>query len=316
MPSNEGAEGPYPTVVTQDDGAQVLVVQAYAYGKYLGHLEVTFDDNGVVTEWDGNPILLDGSIEQGMRNDDVQTMSSIYLSIYPSIYLSLLCHPFSFSYHSSLSLSRLCPSPSLHLSIYLEFALSVSLSLNSFYYYRFKSRRFRGFGVHAYAYGKYLGYLEVTFDENGVVTEWDGNPILLDGSIEQGMRNNKVQIMSTIHLPIYLHYVSLSRSLISHSLSSLSLSLSPSLSLSLSLSLDLSHVRSLSLSLSLSHFFTTIVPNQDGSKVLVVQAYAYGKYLGYLEVTFDDNGVVTEWGGNPILLDGSLEQGKQHLTSF
>ena len=68
MPSNEDAEGPYPTVVTQDDGAQVLVVQAYAYGKYLGHLEVTFDDNGVVTEWGGNPILLDGTIEQGKQH--------------------------------------------------------------------------------------------------------------------------------------------------------------------------------------------------------------------------------------------------------
>ncbi|XP_046374001.2 snake venom 5'-nucleotidase-like [Haliotis rufescens] len=63
-PSNEEPEGVYPHVVTQSGGAKVLVVQDYAYGKYLGALEVTFDPEGVITSWGGNPILLDNNTAQ------------------------------------------------------------------------------------------------------------------------------------------------------------------------------------------------------------------------------------------------------------
>lgn len=42
------------------------MVQAYAYGKYLGYLNVTFDKKGNVVEAVGNPILLDNSIPEGM----------------------------------------------------------------------------------------------------------------------------------------------------------------------------------------------------------------------------------------------------------
>ncbi|XP_071112388.1 snake venom 5'-nucleotidase-like [Haliotis cracherodii] len=63
-PSNEEPEGEYPHVVTQSGGAKVLVVQDYAYGKYLGALEVTFDLEGVITSWGGNPILLDNNTAQ------------------------------------------------------------------------------------------------------------------------------------------------------------------------------------------------------------------------------------------------------------
>ena len=38
------------------------MVQAFAYGKYLGNLTVDFDDNGDLTSWSGNPILLDNSV--------------------------------------------------------------------------------------------------------------------------------------------------------------------------------------------------------------------------------------------------------------
>jgi hypothetical protein len=41
-------------------------VQAYAYTKYLGHLNLTFDDNGELLEFEGQPILLDGSKRQGI----------------------------------------------------------------------------------------------------------------------------------------------------------------------------------------------------------------------------------------------------------
>jgi 5'-nucleotidase len=37
-------------------------VQAYAYSKYLGHLEVTFDDAGEVLYAEGNTMLLDASV--------------------------------------------------------------------------------------------------------------------------------------------------------------------------------------------------------------------------------------------------------------
>ncbi len=55
----EGAEGPYPTMV-----GNTAVVQAYAYGKYLGELNVTFDDAGVVTEASGAPILVDAAVAE------------------------------------------------------------------------------------------------------------------------------------------------------------------------------------------------------------------------------------------------------------
>ncbi|MEM9967343.1 MAG: bifunctional metallophosphatase/5'-nucleotidase [Pseudomonadota bacterium] len=57
--TEERAEGPYPTV---ENG--VPIFQAYAYGKYLGEINVTFDDVGAVTEISGNPILLDASVAE------------------------------------------------------------------------------------------------------------------------------------------------------------------------------------------------------------------------------------------------------------
>ena len=53
-------------VITPDSNpyAKVLVVQDFAYGKYLGRLKVDFDADGEVTKWSGNPILLDNSIQK------------------------------------------------------------------------------------------------------------------------------------------------------------------------------------------------------------------------------------------------------------
>ena len=55
----ERAVGPYPTVV---NGVQI--VQAYAYGKYLGELNVTFDDGGNVTEAAGDLVVMDASVAE------------------------------------------------------------------------------------------------------------------------------------------------------------------------------------------------------------------------------------------------------------
>ncbi|XP_037607303.1 5'-nucleotidase [Sebastes umbrosus] len=63
-PSSEVPAGVYPFMVKSDNGRQVPVVQAYAFGKYLGYLKVTFDDAGNVLKSTGNPILLDSSVQQ------------------------------------------------------------------------------------------------------------------------------------------------------------------------------------------------------------------------------------------------------------
>ncbi|MDJ1006878.1 MAG: bifunctional metallophosphatase/5'-nucleotidase [Paracoccaceae bacterium] len=55
----EGAAGPYPTITNG-----VPIVTAFAYGKYLGELELTFDDAGNVTEISGQPILIDASVAE------------------------------------------------------------------------------------------------------------------------------------------------------------------------------------------------------------------------------------------------------------
>jgi len=55
----EGAKGPYPTMV-----GNTAIVQAYAYGKFLGELNVTFDDAGVITEAVGEPIIMDAAVTE------------------------------------------------------------------------------------------------------------------------------------------------------------------------------------------------------------------------------------------------------------
>ncbi|PYG33239.1 bifunctional metallophosphatase/5'-nucleotidase [Pelagimonas varians] len=55
----ENAKGAYPTMV-----GDTAIVQAYAYGKFLGELNVTFNDDGVITEAAGEPILLDAAVAE------------------------------------------------------------------------------------------------------------------------------------------------------------------------------------------------------------------------------------------------------------
>ncbi|MDX8432872.1 LysM peptidoglycan-binding domain-containing protein [Mesorhizobium sp. M4B.F.Ca.ET.190.01.1.1] len=60
--------------------------------------------------------------------------------------------------------------------------------------------------------------------------------------------------------------------------------------------------------------YPTMVDNPDGSKVPVVQAASYSKYLGEFKVVFDDNGVVKEASGDPIFLDKSITPDPAVLT--
>lgn len=77
-PSTEQPAGPYPFMVDSDDGRKVPVVQAYAYGKYLGYLNVTFDKKGDVVEAVGNPILLDSSVPEGMWTRHLNLPAGLY----------------------------------------------------------------------------------------------------------------------------------------------------------------------------------------------------------------------------------------------
>jgi 5'-nucleotidase len=57
--ASDRALGPYPTMV----GA-TAIVQAYAYGKFLGELNVTFDDEGQVIAAVGEPLSMDAAIAE------------------------------------------------------------------------------------------------------------------------------------------------------------------------------------------------------------------------------------------------------------
>jgi 5'-nucleotidase len=59
---DENAKGPYPTMV-----GDTAVVQAYAYGRYLGELNVTFDDDGKLVKAEGEPIVIDASITENPK---------------------------------------------------------------------------------------------------------------------------------------------------------------------------------------------------------------------------------------------------------
>lgn len=57
--TSDRAKGPYPTVVNNTQ-----IVQAYAYGKFLGALDVIFDDAGNVITATGEPIIMDSNIAE------------------------------------------------------------------------------------------------------------------------------------------------------------------------------------------------------------------------------------------------------------
>ncbi len=58
----DNAAGPYPTMV-----GDTAIVQAYAYGKFLGELNVVFDDDGTVIFAKGEPLIMDSSVIEDMN---------------------------------------------------------------------------------------------------------------------------------------------------------------------------------------------------------------------------------------------------------
>lgn len=65
--TNEKAAGSYPEMMNG-----VPIVQAFAYGKYLGEVVLNFDDDGNVTSATGEPVLLDASV-----NEDAATKARV-----------------------------------------------------------------------------------------------------------------------------------------------------------------------------------------------------------------------------------------------
>lgn len=66
-----GALGEYPTVLESVSGEPVLVVQASTKTLYLGRLDVEFDADGVVSDWDGDAILLSRYISPDPHLSDI-----------------------------------------------------------------------------------------------------------------------------------------------------------------------------------------------------------------------------------------------------
>ncbi|MCA8878904.1 MAG: 5'-nucleotidase C-terminal domain-containing protein [Rhodobacteraceae bacterium] len=56
---DDKAAGPYPTMV-----GDTAIVQAYAYGKFLGELTVVFDDAGKLVSAQGAPLLMDAAVTE------------------------------------------------------------------------------------------------------------------------------------------------------------------------------------------------------------------------------------------------------------
>lgn len=56
------SDGPCPLVIKSPSKKPTLIGSAFAYGKFLGRIEFSFDAQGVPIAWQGEPILLDQSI--------------------------------------------------------------------------------------------------------------------------------------------------------------------------------------------------------------------------------------------------------------
>ncbi|MEM0909095.1 MAG: 5'-nucleotidase C-terminal domain-containing protein [Pseudomonadota bacterium] len=67
----EGAAAAYPVMVRSPGGSPTPIVQAGAYTKYLGRIDLTFDDNGVVTGLDGDTMLIDASVPKDAQMDEL-----------------------------------------------------------------------------------------------------------------------------------------------------------------------------------------------------------------------------------------------------
>ncbi|CAG9559138.1 unnamed protein product [Danaus chrysippus] len=61
-PDGSRPVGEYPSIVTQENGHRILVVQASAYTRYLGEIKLFFNSEGKIESWSGQPIYLGTSV--------------------------------------------------------------------------------------------------------------------------------------------------------------------------------------------------------------------------------------------------------------
>ncbi|OLN96751.1 5'-nucleotidase [Colletotrichum chlorophyti] len=54
--------------------------------------------------------------------------------------------------------------------------------------------------------------------------------------------------------------------------------------------------------------YPTVKKNKDGDEVFIVTAYRWGEYLGYIDVTYDNEGKILAYHGGPIHMTNTTEQ--------
>lgn len=77
----------YPTVINDMDGNPVYMAQAWEHGKLLGVMDVTFDDDGIVTAAAGNPIVLAGN---SFRPEIEGEYTVVNETEYPDVYNQII----------------------------------------------------------------------------------------------------------------------------------------------------------------------------------------------------------------------------------
>jgi len=76
------SEGSYPTVVHHEN-SQTLIVSAYKWGEVVGDLNVVFNEQGVITQYNGTPVMLvdDIFLRKDMNGDKVEVNATIQAEI-------------------------------------------------------------------------------------------------------------------------------------------------------------------------------------------------------------------------------------------
>lgn len=67
--SMDDAEGKYPTIAEDLSGQEVFIVTAWRWGEFLGHIDLTFGDDGRALAYSGAPIHMTNTTEQ---DEDLQ----------------------------------------------------------------------------------------------------------------------------------------------------------------------------------------------------------------------------------------------------
>ncbi|XP_070392308.1 snake venom 5'-nucleotidase-like isoform X2 [Dermacentor albipictus] len=60
--------------------------------------------------------------------------------------------------------------------------------------------------------------------------------------------------------------------------------------------------------------YPTVVNRTGNGSALIVQDFWFGKFLGFLQVTFDAAGNAVNWSGNPILMNASVKEDERMLN--